>query len=111
NAEIRIECDRFVITRDGVVDTANAMQGGATVEPVHRGSRVERNGAVKARYGFGMAAEFTQHIRAVAIGVGEIDVALQRLVGAFESFFQLSRPMQCLADEIVGARLPGPERQ
>src|SRR4029078_941632 len=58
-----------------------------------------------------MAAEFRQHICAVAVGVGEVDVACERLVEAFERVFGLPHPVQGLTDKVIGTRLSGPERQ
>ncbi len=53
-----------------------------------------------------MAAELAQHVGAVAVGLGEIDVADERGVEGLQRVLDLALPVQRLADQIVRARLP-----
>ena len=85
------------------------VQRGAAVEPVGRRFRIERQRAVEARQRLGVAAELAQHVGAVAIGLGEIDVAGERVVEGFQRVLDLALPVQRLADQIVRARLAAAE--
>ncbi len=111
HAEIRIERNRPVVTPDGIFGAADRVQSCATVEPVARRIRVELDRAVETRQCFRVAPELAQHVGAVAIGVGEFRVAFDRVVEAFQRVLDLAHAVQCLADQVVRARLFWPERK
>ena len=111
NAEIRIERDRLVIAGDCVFVSSDAVQRGASVEPVGRRIWIECKGALKARQGFAVPPEFAQHVGAVAVGSCQFGVAFNRIIEALQGVFDLAHPVQGLTDQIVRARLSRAKRQ
>src|SRR5579862_5167766 len=58
-----------------------------------------------------MAAEFAQHLGAVAVGLGEVHVAFERVVEGGERILHLAEPVQRLADHVMRARLAAVEAE